>query len=214
MKLLGLSTNFLKNIFIHISWILNPQKAVDLAQKIVSNLKNNEDKKTSIVAIGYLNEFFSKYLEYGKSNEKIVEINQKIDKNIKTDNKIANALIKLRTLRLELNKKYGVEEQLVKTSKNFGVSSGIVDGAVLNITSPTIDIPNNCIGIFPTSGPKYTQQFPKCRGIIFLNGAMTSHGAILAREFGIPAIVAPNIKIKDGTKVSINGSNGTLTYLI
>ena len=86
-------------------------------------------------------------------------------------------------------------------------------GKELNIYSVKQIIPKNCIGIFPTSGTKYTVQFLKCRGIIFLNGAMTSHGAILAREFSIPAIVAPNTKINDGTLVSINGGQGKIRIL-
>jgi phosphoenolpyruvate-protein kinase (PTS system EI component) len=38
---------------------------------------------------------------------------------------------------------------------------------------------------------------------------MTSHGAILAREFKIPAIVSHNININDGQIVEIDGKNGT-----
>ena len=49
MNLLGLSNNLIKNIFIHVMWIIKPQKAIDLAEKT-----------NDVVAIGYLNEFFSK----------------------------------------------------------------------------------------------------------------------------------------------------------
>ena len=33
MNLLGLSNNLIKNIFIHVMWIIKPQKAIDLAKK-------------------------------------------------------------------------------------------------------------------------------------------------------------------------------------
>ena len=139
----------LKNIFSHVIWILNPQKA--------RNLSKNE--KSNIKTIGYLDAFFSKYLEFAKTNEEIIKLHEKVDKQIKSNNKIANALIELRKIRLELNKKYNKEEQLVKTVKNFGISKGTVKGKVLNIYSVKQIIPKNCIGIFPTSGTKYTVQF-------------------------------------------------------
>lgn len=203
MNLLGLSNNFLKNIFIHVSWILKPQNAVYLAKKT-----------NDITAIGYLNEFFSKYLEFGKTNEQIVKINQKIDNNIKTSNKIANALIELRKIRLKIKNMNIIKvDQVIKTTKAFGVSSGVVKGKILNVTSTKQSIPQNCIGVFPTSGVKFTVQFLKCKGIVFLNGSVTSHGAIVAREFNIPAIVYPNLKIKNGRSIIVNGDTGNITLL-
>ena len=46
-------------------------------------------------------------------------------------------------------------------------------------------------------------------------GGMLSHGAIIAREFGIPAIV--NVKnatkrITSGQNISINGNDGTIYF--
>lgn len=203
MNLLGLSNNLIKNIFIHVMWIIKPQKAIDLAKKT-----------NDVVAIGYLNEFFSKYVGYGKTNKQIVEINQKIDNNVKTNDKIANALIELRKIRLKLkNLSASKRDQIIKTTKSFGISRGIVRGKILNITSTKQLIPKSCIGIFPTSGVKFTTQFLKCVGIIFLNGGVTSHGAILSREYDIPAVVSPNVNIDNGKDVLINGSTGDIKVI-
>ena len=200
------------NLFRLIYWVLDPQKAVDYANGLLTDIKNNKgDRIKKTKSIGYLNEFFSKYLAYGKSNQEIVLVNQDIDKKKKTNDKIANALIELRKIRLEIKKMSNDQnDQIIKTVKTFGVSSGIVRGTALNITSEKQAIPKGCIGIFPTSGTKHTRQFSKCAGIIFANGGMTSHGAIFTREFNIPAAVSPRLKIPDGTNVLIDGSTGKI----
>lgn len=213
MKMLG-TTNIFKTFFLFIRWVLKPQIAVDLANKIVLDINNSESKRSRIIAVGYLNEFFSKYLEFGKTNKEIVEINKKIDQKIKTGDKIADSLITLRDLRAKIKKfNRSKDDQVVPTRKSFGISQGIITGKVLNINNTKQIIPKNCIGVFPTSGVKYTTQLLKCVGIIFLNGSVTSHGAILAREFGIPAIVYPNLKIKNGKNIIIHGDTGNITLL-
>lgn len=92
--------------------------------------------------------------------------------------------------------------------KGNPVSQGIAKGTIVNVTSHTFTIPPNTIGIFPNASPEYTTLFPQCRGIIFKKGGITSHGAIVTREFKIPAIVDPEVSIEDGIKVELNGSTG------
>lgn len=214
MHILG-TTNIVKTFIIYISWILNPDIAIKLANKIFDNIKKQVDIRQNTIAIGYLNEFFSKYLEFGKSKEEIIKINGLIDKKIKTKDKITNALIELRRIRQrvkELSK--NTEDQKFTTKNSFGVSQGIVIGTILNFKSTKQRVPDNCIGIFPTSGVKHTTQFLKCVGIVFKNGSITSHGAILAREFGIPAIVSPNINVEDNELVEINGITGIVKRVV
>ncbi|QQG41958.1 MAG: hypothetical protein HYV90_01440 [Candidatus Woesebacteria bacterium] len=224
MKLLG-TTNIIKTTYLFVKWVVNPQKNVKFAHKLVSEIKASKDQEYLIntvypraIAIGYLNEFYAKYLAYGKSNQEIISINKKVDRGTKTNNNLINTLIELRKYRLAVkkmitgsNKKDAQNDQVIKTVKTFGVSDGVVKGKALNITSERQTIPKNCIGIFPTAGTKYTRQFSKCIGIILLNGGVTSHGAILAREFNIPAIVSPKLKISDGTNILIDGSTGKIT---
>jgi pyruvate,water dikinase len=88
------------------------------------------------------------------------------------------------------------------------VSVGKAKGMVLNIVNSNQQINKNTVGIFPNASPEFTHQFPKCVGIIFQKGGVTSHGAIVAREFGIPAIIDPNAKIPDNTAIEINGTTG------
>lgn len=214
MELLG-TTNILRTFFLFVKWVLNPSLAIKMAKNISDNIPSSGDNNSKIIAIGYLNEFFSKYLEFGKSPEEVIKLNSQIDRREKTKNKIANALIELRGIRQKLKAaSKTTDDQLVQTINSFGVSQGIVRGIVLNFKDTAQKVPKGCIGIFPTSGVKYTTQFLKCVGIIFQNGSVTSHGAILAREAKIPAIVSPTITIKDNETVEINGITGTVKRVV
>ncbi len=95
-------------------------------------------------------------------------------------------------------------------AKGTGVSIGVVTGTILRVTTTQTTIPANTIAIFPNASPEYSVLFSRCLGMIFLRGGQTSHGAIVAREYGIPAIVESSASsLEDGQIVTINGKNGT-----
>ncbi len=218
MSILG-TTNFFRTIIITTKWILNPDIAIKDAKNLLNKFnraKKDEDKYPITIAVGFINEFFTRYLLHGKKNIHAIDLNERIDKGIFGRNKIINALIELRRIRILINSKSSrniIRDQTLKTSSAFGVSKGNVVGYIHNFSNPLENVPDNCIGVFKTSGVKHTVQFLKCKGIIFLNGAITSHGAILARERNIPAIVSPNISIKDGVKVELSGLKGSVKIL-
>ena len=98
-----------------------------------------------------------------------------------------------------------------KTSqgKGIAVSPGITAGKALHITTNEQEIPDNTIGIFSNASPQFSTQFPKCSGLLFLKGGQTSHGAIVAREFKIPAIIsATAATLGNGQAVELNGTTG------
>jgi len=158
---------------------------------------------------------------------------QGLNKNLKS---YIDALIALQTLRSEakrkallgidiLRKKIKPEINLSSTSRKSvqrketnklnvqssyrgqGVSAGVVWGRVKHISSSDQLISEGCICIFPNASPEFSIQYPKCKGMIFLKGGQTSHGSIVAREFGIPALIESEAKgLKDGTLITINGT--------
>jgi pyruvate,water dikinase len=64
--------------------------------------------------------------------------------------------------------------------------------------------------------PGWTVVFPLISGLIVERGGMLSHGAIVSREFGIPAVVgvenAPD-RIRDGDELFLNADSGEISIL-
>ncbi len=101
------------------------------------------------------------------------------------------------------------EVVVLSGGKGISVSQGKVKGIIKNIFDNDTEILSGTIGVFLNASPEYAIQYPKCSGMIFLRGGQTSHGSIVAREFGIPAIIDNKAQgIEDGTAVEINGSTG------
>lgn len=62
--------------------------------------------------------------------------------------------------------------------------------------------------------PGWVVVFPLISGLIVERGGMLSHGAIVSREFGIPALVgvdSATTKIKDGDRLILNANTGEIT---
>lgn len=204
------SSNIFASLYTSIKWILNPDSALKLARKIYKDVNLNKiPKNTGIYAIGYLNEFFYRYLSYKKSIHQIAYLNEVIESDKISKNKIANTLTQLRKIRLALKNRDKLKrDQIIKTTQRLGVSRGTITGIVRWIRKTNQFIPQNTIGVFSTSGTKFTNLFKKCDGIVFLNGAITSHGAIIAREFKIPAIIDPKFNFDENQKIKIDGLTG------
>ena len=102
--------------------------------------------------------------------------------------------------------------------KGVGVSSGLVQGLIhiLKTLEDAADLREGEILVLPLLDPTWTVAFAKAAGFIAERGAVLSHGAILAREFNLPAVV--NItdatsKLTNDKRVSIDGSTGAVQRL-
>ena len=102
------------------------------------------------------------------------------------------------------------ESNVQSSFQGQGVSAGVVWGKVKHIVRNDQLISEGYICIFPNASPEFSIQYPKCKGIIFLKGGQTSHGSIVAREFGIPALIEKEANsLKDGVFITINGAEGS-----
>jgi len=66
------------------------------------------------------------------------------------------------------------------------------------------------------TSPAWTPLFKVASAVVTEIGSPTSHAAIVAREYGIPAVAAvPNITktLKNGQRVRVDGTNGVVTLL-
>lgn len=70
--------------------------------------------------------------------------------------------------------------------------------------------------VTPSTDPSWTPLFLKAGALVMETGGFLSHGAIVAREFGIPAVVnLPGIlnQIRNGDLLDVDGSQGTVRRL-
>jgi len=99
----------------------------------------------------------------------------------------------------------------------YGVSSGIVTGRVRVLRSAeTIGHLSGEIVVIPAIEPTLTPIFPLVRGFIAEMGGLLSHAAILAREYGLPAVVSVHgatRRLRDGDRVELDGSTGRIRVL-
>ena len=64
--------------------------------------------------------------------------------------------------------------------------------------------------------PGWGPVFPLISGLVVERGGMLSHGAIIAREFGIPSVVGvrdATRRISHGSVVRVDGNRGTVEIL-
>jgi pyruvate,water dikinase len=67
--------------------------------------------------------------------------------------------------------------------------------------------------VAPSTDPGWTPLFLTAGGLVMEMGGMMSHGAVVAREYGIPAVVGvagATDQIRTGQRVTIDGSAGTV----
>jgi phosphoenolpyruvate synthase/pyruvate phosphate dikinase len=65
--------------------------------------------------------------------------------------------------------------------------------------------------VAPTTAPPWTPLFATAGGIVTDIGGALSHCAIVAREYGIPAVVGvtgATATIKDGSTIEVDGDTG------
>jgi pyruvate,water dikinase len=94
-------------------------------------------------------------------------------------------------------------------------SPGVVTGVAHVITSPSgARLEPGEILVAPSTDPGWTPLFLTAGGLVMEMGGMMSHGAVVAREYGIPAVVGvpgATDAITTGQRVTVDGSAGSVT---
>ena len=94
-------------------------------------------------------------------------------------------------------------------------SPGTVTGTARVIQSPRgAHLEPGEILVAPSTDPGWTPLFLTAGGLVMEMGGMMSHGAVVAREYGIPAVVGvpdATTRIATGDTITVNGSTGVVS---
>ncbi|MBS2040635.1 phosphoenolpyruvate synthase [bacterium] len=97
------------------------------------------------------------------------------------------------------------------------VSNGVVEGrARVVLTLAEAELEEGDILVTSCTDPSWTPLFVSIRGLVTEVGGLMTHGAVIAREYGLPAIVGvagATRLIRDGQKVRLNASQGYVEVL-
>jgi pyruvate,water dikinase len=121
----------------------------------------------------------------------------------------------------EYSKLEETKEHVAKTKsglRGLGVSRGTVVGRARIVLNPTEQnrLSPGEILVTKVTDPGWTPLFLIAGGLILEKGGLLSHGAIVAREFGIPAVVGVKDAVKqieDGRLVCVDAESGEIKIL-
>lgn len=97
------------------------------------------------------------------------------------------------------------------------VSSGVIEGrarVILNMEDA--DPEDGDILVTAFTDPSWTPLFVSIKGLVTEVGGLMTHGAVIAREYGLPAVVGvmnATGLIKDGQRIRVNGTDGYVEIL-
>jgi pyruvate,water dikinase len=102
--------------------------------------------------------------------------------------------------------------------KGFAASSGVVEGTarIVKSVEEISRLQPGDILVCQVTNPTWAPIFQKIRAAVSDIGGSMSHAAIVAREYGLPAVVGTGnatTKIKDGQRIRVDGGRGVVTLL-
>jgi pyruvate,water dikinase len=100
----------------------------------------------------------------------------------------------------------------------LGASAGVVEGIarVVRTVDEFDQVREGDILVCQMTNPAWVVLFTKIAGLVTDTGGTTSHPAVLAREFGIPAVIGTSVatqRIATGDRIRIDGSAGKVEIL-
>jgi len=100
----------------------------------------------------------------------------------------------------------------------LAASPGVVEGTarIVSSTDEFDQVQQGEILVCQMTNPAWVVLFTKIGGLVTDAGGVASHPAVVAREFGIPAVVGTSLatdRISTGDRVRVNGTTGTVEVL-
>jgi pyruvate,water dikinase len=98
-----------------------------------------------------------------------------------------------------------------------GVSAGVAEGRARVIIDPVREVlEKGEILVAPFTDPGWTPLFINAAGLVMEVGGMMTHGSVVAREYGIPAVVCvpgATSRIRTGQRIRVHGDGGYVEIL-
>ncbi len=97
------------------------------------------------------------------------------------------------------------------------VSAGIVEGrarVILEMTEADVEAGDILVTVY--TDPSWTPLFVAIKGLVTEVGGLMTHGAVIAREYGLPAVVGvehATRRIRDGQRIRVHGTDGYVEIL-
>ncbi|MFL0488428.1 phosphoenolpyruvate synthase [Bacillus sp. AFS054943] len=157
------------------------------------------------------------YLTFEELHE-VVRTN-KLDYNLihkqKSDYKLYEKLTPSRVMTSDgeiITGKYKRENLPADAIVGLPVSSGVIEGrarVILNMEDANLEEGDILVTAF--TDPGWTPLFVSIKGLVTEVGGLMTHGAVIAREYGLPAVVGVENAtklIKDGQRIRVHGTEG------
>ena len=102
--------------------------------------------------------------------------------------------------------------------RGFAASSGVVEGParIVRSVDEIARLQKGDILVCQVTNPTWAPVFQKIAGAVSDIGGSMSHAAIVAREYGLPAVVGTGTatsRIRDGQRIRVDGGRGIVTIL-
>ncbi len=114
---------------------------------------------------------------------------------------------------------YAGEPSTSGEMKGLAASPGVVEGPARVVTSleQFDQVQEGDILVCRMTNPAWVVLFTKIKGLVTDAGGTVSHPAVVAREFGLPAVVGTgnaSDRIETGDRVRVNGATGVVEILV
>ncbi|MEX2236017.1 MAG: PEP-utilizing enzyme [Dehalococcoidia bacterium] len=122
--------------------------------------------------------------------------------------------------KLDVHRKASKQEVASRVYKGLGVSGGTAEGPVRRVftakAAVEVEFRPGEVLVAPYTDAAWTPLFISAAAIVTEVGSILSHAAIVAREYGVPAVAAvkgATTVLQDGVRVKVDGDCGTVSVL-
>jgi len=110
------------------------------------------------------------------------------------------------------------EAGTVNEIKGFASSAGVAEGParVLKLLKDITELKHGEVLVCPSTNPSWAPVFTKIKAAVTDIGGLTSHAAIVCREYGVPSVTGTGVAtsvINTGDIVRVDGDTGVVTIV-